>query len=39
VFWRDKRLMGIVVLSDLATMRQDHSAEDVFAGVSRPTGH
>ena len=34
---REKRLVGIVALGDLATKGEDASAEDALEGVSRPT--
>ena len=37
VLSRDKRLVGIVALGDLAIRGEDASAEDALEGVSRPT--
>ncbi len=37
VLSREKRLVGIVALGDLATKGEDSSAEDALEGVSRPT--
>ena len=37
VLSRDKRLVGIVALGDLATKSSDESAEGALEGVSRPT--
>lgn len=37
VLSREKRLVGIVALGDLATKGEDASAEDALEGVSRPT--
>jgi CBS domain-containing protein len=37
VISRDKRLVGIVALGDLATKAADASAEDALEGVSKPT--
>jgi CBS domain-containing protein len=37
VMSRDKRLVGVVALGDLATKGQDASAEDALEGVSQPT--
>lgn len=34
---RDKRLVGIVALGDIATKGDEESAEDALEGVSRPT--
>jgi CBS domain-containing protein len=36
VLSRDKRLVGIVALGDLATKAPDASAEDALEGVSKP---
>jgi CBS domain-containing protein len=37
VLSREKRLLGIVALGDLATKGEDTSAEDALKGVPRPT--
>ena len=37
VLSREKRLVGIVALGDLATKATDASAEDALEGVSKPT--
>jgi CBS domain-containing protein len=37
VISREKRLVGIVALGDLATKGEDASAEDALEGVSKPT--
>ncbi len=37
VLSREKRLVGIVALGDLATKGEESSAEDALEGVSRPT--
>ena len=37
VISRDKRLVGIVALADLATKGEEAAAEDALEGVSRPT--
>lgn len=37
VLSREKRLVGIVALGDLATKAQDSLAEDALEGVSKPT--
>ncbi len=37
VLSREKRLVGIVALGDLATKAEDSSAEDALEGVSRST--
>ena len=37
VISREKRLVGIVALGDLATKGEDASAEDALEGVSQPT--
>jgi CBS domain-containing protein len=37
VMSREKRLVGVVALGDLATKGEDTSAEDALEGVSRPT--
>ena len=37
VLSREKRLVGIVALGDLATKGEDASAEDALEGVSKPT--
>jgi hypothetical protein len=35
---RDKRLVGIVSLGDIATVKPRDAAADALAGVSRPGG-
>jgi CBS domain-containing protein len=35
---RDKRLVGILSLGDIATSRVDEGAEDALHGISRPGG-